>query len=291
METLQDIQHRIRGTEDLHAVVRTMKSLAAVNIRQYEKAMLSLGDYRQSVELGLRGVLRLRPLLPRTPEPRRGVVLILGSDQGMAGRFNEVLLDFAEEELRDQPRPETGWEFWAAGAKMIGGVEDRFRPPGENFSLPASSHQITATVQEVVLRFEAACREGGETRLLLVHNEPNPGAGYRRRQSILHPHDRRWLEAIGGQTWPGRALPAHTLPADRLLAALLREHLFISLFEAFAASLAAENAARLAAMQQAEKKIEEMTLDLTARFNHLRQTQITEELLDVISGFEALSAS
>ena len=289
METLQDIRHRIRGTADLHAVVRTMKSLAAVNIRQYEKAMLSLGDYRQSVELGLRGVLRLRPLLPRTTEPRRGVVLILGSDQGMAGRFNEVLLDFVEEELRDQPRPEAGWEFWAAGAKMIGGVEDRFRPPREAFSLPASSHQITATVQEVVLRFEAACREGGETRLLLLHNEPNPGAGYRRRQAILHPHDRRWLEAIGGQTWPGRALPTHTLPAERLLSALLREHLFISLFEAFAASLAAENAARLAAMQQAEKKIEEMTLDLTARFNHLRQTQITEELLDVISGFEALS--
>ena len=289
METLQDIRHRIRGTADLHAVVRTMKSLAAVNIRQYEKAMLSLGDYRQSVELGLRGVLRLRPLLPRTPEPRRGVVLILGSDQGMAGRFNEVLLDFVEEELRDQPRPEAGWEFWAAGAKMIGGVEDRFRPPREAFPLPASSHQITATVQEVVLRFEAACREGGETRLLLLHNEPNPGAGYRRRQAILHPHDRRWMEAIGGQTWPGRALPAHTLPAERLLSALLREHLFISLFEAFAASLAAENAARLAAMQQAEKKIEEMTLDLTARFNHLRQTQITEELLDVISGFEALS--
>lgn len=289
METLQDIRHRIRGTAELHAVVRTMKSLAAVNIRQYEKAMLSLGDYRQSVELGLRGVLRLRPLLPRTPEPRRGVVLILGSDQGMAGRFNEVLLDFAEEELRDQPRPEAGWEFWAAGAKMIGGGESRFRPPGEAFPLPASSHQITATVQEVVLRFEAACREGGETRLLLLHNEPNPGSGYRQRRAILHPHDRRWLEAIGGREWPGRALPAHTLTAERLLSALLREHLFISLFEAFAASLAAENAARLAAMQQAEKKIEEMTLDLTARFNHLRQTQITEELLDVISGFEALS--
>ena len=72
------------------------------------------------------------------------------------------------------------------------------------------------------------------------------------------------------------------------LRALIREYLFVSLFRACAESLASENASRLAAMQRAEKNIEELLEDLDGRFHRLRQSSIDEELFDVISGFEAL---
>ena len=78
------------------------------------------------------------------------------------------------------------------------------------------------------------------------------------------------------------------MPWETLFSALIGEFLFISLFRAFAASLAAENMARLASMQRAEKNIEEMQDDLTARYHALRQSTITEELFDVITGFEAV---
>jgi F-type H+-transporting ATPase subunit gamma len=75
---------------------------------------------------------------------------------------------------------------------------------------------------------------------------------------------------------------------DATLRALIREYLFVSLFRACAESLASENASRLAAMQRAEKNIDELLEDLNGTFHRLRQSGIDEELFDVISGFEAL---
>ena len=73
------------------------------------------------------------------------------------------------------------------------------------------------------------------------------------------------------------------------LRALIGEYLFISLFRACAESLASENASRLAAMQRAEKNIDELLENLNRTFHRLRQSGIDEELFDVVSGFEALS--
>ena len=74
------------------------------------------------------------------------------------------------------------------------------------------------------------------------------------------------------------------------LRALIREYLFISLFRACAESLASENASRLAAMQRADKNIDESLTDLNGTFHRVRQSGIDEELFDVVSGFEALSS-
>jgi len=73
------------------------------------------------------------------------------------------------------------------------------------------------------------------------------------------------------------------------LRALIREYLFVSLFRACAESLASENASRLAAMQRAEKNIDELLENLNRTFHRLRQSGIDEELFDLVSGFEALS--
>ena len=72
------------------------------------------------------------------------------------------------------------------------------------------------------------------------------------------------------------------------LQALIREHLFVSLFRASAESLASENASRLAAMQRADRNIGELLQALQASFHQLRQASIDEELFDVIAGFDAL---
>jgi F-type H+-transporting ATPase subunit gamma len=76
---------------------------------------------------------------------------------------------------------------------------------------------------------------------------------------------------------------------EQTLLAFVREYLFVSLFRACAESLASENASRLAAMQRAEKNIDELLEDLNRTFHRLRQSSIDEELFDVVSGFEALT--
>ncbi len=288
-QALLDLQRRIRSADDLHTVVRTMKTMAAVNIRQYERSLRSLDDYYRTVEMGLQAVLRERPAVAPSKRPRQAVLLVIGSDQGMVGRFNELVIDGVEVVYRQMQQDGDGCQLWVVGEKAAAGLAQRIGEADAAFRPPASAATITAAVQQLLLQFEKWRSRHGETRLLLFYNAPAMATHYRQLQSELLPPDDTWLAAMSGRRWPGRCLPLCASPWQPLFAALIAEYLFVSLFRAFAASLAAENAARLAAMQRAEKNIDEMRGAFRADYHTLRQNSVTEELFDVISGFEALS--
>jgi len=104
------------------------------------------------------------------------------------------------------------------------------------------------------------------------------------------PLDDTWRRDLSELHWPTKSLSEVIGGGDTTLRALVREYLFVSLFRACAESLASENASRLAAMQRADKNIDELLDDLNGTFQRLRQSSIDEELFEVISGFEALNA-
>jgi F-type H+-transporting ATPase subunit gamma len=122
----------------------------------------------------------------------------------------------------------------------------------------------------------------------LYYNEYLTGATYRARTLKLLPVDKAWLLSLQKQKWDSRTLPFFTMDWTDLFRAMIREYLFVSLYRAFANSLASENASRLAAMQNAEKNIEERLEELHVDFHRQRQMTITEELLDIVSGFECM---
>jgi F-type H+-transporting ATPase subunit gamma len=109
MLTLEALQTQIHSIEDLQAVVRTMKALAMVSIRQYEKARTSLTDYNATVEMGLQGVLHHRRfseestgLLPFADSAQKQGqqqncvgVIVFGSEHGLCGQFNEQIAAYA----------------------------------------------------------------------------------------------------------------------------------------------------------------------------------------------------
>jgi F-type H+-transporting ATPase subunit gamma len=101
--------------------------------------------------------------------------------------------------------------------------------------------------------------------------------------------DESWRRDLAGLAWPTGNLPEVMGVGATTLRGLIREYLFVSLFRACAESLASENASRLAAMQRADKNIDELLETFKGAFHRLRQSGIDEELFDVISGFEALS--
>jgi F-type H+-transporting ATPase subunit gamma len=115
------------------------------------------------------------------------------------------------------------------------------------------------------------------------------GAEGREGQRLL-PLDEGWRRELAERAWPTKSLPEVMGGGGATLRALIREYLFVSLFRACAESLASENASRLAAMQRADRNIEELLEDLNGIFHRLRQSRIDEELFDVVSGFEALSS-
>lgn len=130
---------------------------------------------------------------------------------------------------------------------------------------------------------------GEVTEFYLFYNRPSSGAVYAPVSQRLLPLDKTWRRKLAELPWPTKNLPEVMGGNAGTLRALIREYLFVSLFRACAESLASENASRLAAMQRADKNIEELLGDLNGTFHRLRQSGIDEELFDVISGFEALS--
>jgi F-type H+-transporting ATPase subunit gamma len=106
----------------------------------------------------------------------------------------------------------------------------------------------------------------------------------------LLPLDAAWADGLAQKPWPTPMPPEVLGDSTTTLRALIREYLFISLFRACAESLASENASRLAAMQRADKNIDDLLETLHGTFHRLRQSGIDEELFDVISGYEALAA-
>ena len=136
---------------------------------------------------------------------------------------------------------------------------------------------------------ESQLEKGAIDQVYLFHNRPQPGAIYTPVSQQLLPLDETWRHNLTTIDWPTKNLPEVMNNKELTLRALVREYLFVTLFRACAESLASENASRLAAMQRAEKNIDELQEDLNRTFHRLRQSSIDEELFDVISGFEALS--
>jgi F-type H+-transporting ATPase subunit gamma len=278
------------ATEDLQSVVRTMKALAAVNIRQYEEAARALADYRATVELALRAVLRHAQTRPgeRAEGGGAAVLIVVGSDQGMCGQFNEAIAAEAAAVLGARGRGAGGWRVLAIGERVANALVARGWRVDARRHLPSSSHGVSGQVRALLgtlERWQAAA--GGLSRVILTHNRAAE-AGFEGRRVVLLPMDAAWLARLEARAWPTRALPMVGGDPDRTLSHLVQQYLFVELFAGLAQSLAAENATRLRAMQSAEKNVEERLDELETRFNRQRQNSITSELLDVISGSEAV---
>src|SRR5208283_3373505 len=212
--------------------------------------------------------------------------VVFGSDQGLVGQFNEVVADYAIKTLDGLPGKH---EVWAVGERVHARLAEAGVPLMGLFSLPNSVQAITPLVGQIQIESEARRAKGEYARLYVFHNRPKSGALYEPVGQRLLPLDAQWRKGMSEVRWPGGNLPEVMCSGTTTLQALIREYLFISLYRACAESLASENASRLAAMQRAEKNIDESLEDLNRTFHRMRQSGIDEELFDVVSGFEALS--
>lgn len=291
METSETLKRQIRTAEDLHTLVRTMKALAAVNIRQLEEAVHSLSEYQRTVELGMQVVLKQRgrtSITARTaPQESLGIV-VFGSDQGMCGQLNDQIVSYALGQMAESAIPSERRAMLAIGARAAGRLEAAGQSLQALLALPGGTSGITPLIQDLLIHIEDWHHEQRLEKIVVFYCEHLSRAAYQPRRLDLLPLDRRWLDRIHHRKWPTHVLPTFTMDPDRLFSSLVRQYLFVSLYRACAESLASENASRLAAMRGAERNIGERIDELTSEFHQMRQMAITEELLDIAAGFEAL---
>lgn len=290
MATVQSLGRKLQVGEELHSVVGTMKGLAAVSIHEYEQAVEALRVYTASIEQGLQILFSGRPEGVPDEEPPSGrvAVIVLGTDQGLCGPINrEIARDVAEwckeHDLDDEDRL-----IVAMGARVERELEQLGLAPGERADLPGSVEGISSVVDDLILRIDRWRSEDDVGRVVVWFEHPLQRTQRTSRMFQVIPPDVGRLRAIAQRPWPTNVIPGSPHEPERLLTGLLREDLFIALFRAVAEAKTAEHGARLSAMQAAEQNIEERLDNLRSQYHQLRQAKITEELLDVVSGFEAL---
>ncbi len=291
-ETTASLRRKIGSAENLQSVVRTMKTLAASNIGQYESSVRALADYYRTVEQGLGTCLRGSE--PTTSlaaangraEPGSIGAVVFGSDQGLVGRFNEVVVDHALETLSALP---TDLKLWAVGERVRSHLTEAGLTLRGIFSVPSSVDAITSLVGRILVQSETHDSHSASSTLHLFYNRAESGAVYVPVNLRLLPLDEAWRRRLTDRPWPTTNLPEVLGDRTSAAGAIIREYLFVSLFRACAESLASENASRLAAMERADRNIDELLENLQGKFHRLRQSGIDAELFDVISGYEALS--
>ncbi len=287
MQSLEALSARLHTTGEIHSIVRTMKSLSAASIRQYERAVEAMQDYERTVSLGLQVVLRHKGVAARPDGPPRGSALIvIGSDRGLCGRFNDRIGQFALDRLAKTPEGDLR-HLCVLGQRVAARLQTAGHTPDTFFSLPGSVGGLTATVHAVAVEVERWTSGGiGSVSLLF-----NRRAGAALTEPTLWPllpvpHD--YLDGLARAPWPSRRLPIYRMERGKLFSWLIGQRIFVLLYRALAESLASEHGSRLAAMQRAERNIEEHREDLMGAYRQRRQEAITRELIDILAGFEAV---
>lgn len=291
METLDRLGRKIGTAEDLRAIVKTMKALAAVGMRQCEAAAAALGHYAGTVERGLQGVLRdhVRDLPAARTAPQRLGAVVFGTDQGMCGQLNDVIAATARQRLDRGRRLGLQPTAWAVGTRAATRLGDAGEPIARVYEVPGSASNVAPVVQQVALALDAWSAGGAPYEIWLVHHTVGAGGAYGPVERRILPADVEWLRELAGRRWPTGQLPLCGGDWRVVYSGLVQQYLFTSLYQAMFESLLSEHTARLAAMQMAERNIDDTLAGLRFEYHQSRQSAITSELLDIVSGFEALS--
>jgi F-type H+-transporting ATPase subunit gamma len=279
----------MNGASELQSVVRTMKAVAAASIGDYEKAVAALNDYTVCIERGLGACFRLPGLQLEQSSVVTALsipsVVVFGSDLGLVGQFNERIAAYASTAIASLAQT-FGQQplIWAVGERVYNRLLDSGFQIQSCFAVPTNVKMIAPLVGEILLQIEAEQPLTALSQLQLLYQKPGAEQVVLPVQQHLLPLDIAWSTMLAATPWPTRYLAEILGSPEDTLGTLIREYVFGSMFAASAGSLASENASRLAAMQRADKNIEELFETLQQDYHRIRHATIDSEMFDVIAG-------
>jgi F-type H+-transporting ATPase subunit gamma len=294
MPTLRDIKRRIASVKSTQQITRAMKLVAAAKLRRAQERVTEARPYCRIMDemvsdLALRSPREMHPLL-RGPVSDGGdgttskLLLVITGDRGLCGAFNSNIIRRSLDLLRaDQDNPAVSLVLIVVGRK----ARDFYRRRGPvairseyvNFFDKLAFSHAAQIGQDVA----SAYASNEVDQVQLVYNEFRSAASQRVVVETLLPIE----SAAGSEESPGVEYLFEPSPAA-ILESLLPRHVEVQVYRALIESLAAEYGARMAAMDNATKNASEMIDLLTIQFNKARQERITKELLEIVSGAEAL---
>ncbi len=287
MATLRDIKRRIKAVQSTSKITKAMKMVAAAKFRKAQQRMFEMRPYADRMNgilasLSSGATAESHPLL--AVRPRKNIrILVLTSDRGLCGAFNTNILKTAARYAADLRNEDFVVSVSSVGRK----ARDYYRRRSVELtkSWTGISGKVSyANAQEIASDVVEDFTNETADEVVLIYNE--------------------FKSAIAQQVVVTKLLPMapiqqaeDTLPVFNFVFEPSRQEIFsrlvpknveIQIFRALLESQASEEAARMAAMENATKAANEMIGSLTLQFNKARQASITKELMDIVGGVEAL---
>ncbi len=302
MANVRDFRTRIRSVRSTQQITRAMKLVSAAKLRRAQERILAARPYAEKMKevlssLAARAGAGRHPLLARRPE-RRTIVVVIAADKGLCGSFNTNILNGARavlDRLRAQADVEVRVDIVGRKAR------DWFRRrdyPTRRVLLDLFRNLTPEQARDIAVNLIDAFTRAEVDAVHLVYNEFKSVMQQRVVVEPLLPIPPAdlGLPAAGipaGDTGAGGGGAAaedyiYEPSPDRLFDALLPRHVETQVYRALLESAAAEQGARMTAMENATRNAEEMVDSLTLQMNKIRQASITKEILEVVSGAEAL---
>ena len=289
MPSLRDIRNRIGSVKSTRQITKAMKMVAAAKLRRAQDAILKTRPYALLLEQTLTRVAAraaaegaaTHPLL--VPRPARAAeVVVITSDRGLAGGFNSNIARRVQRFVTENGEQYDRIQLATIGRKgrdffRARKMEIRKDFPGLQVGLAHAKAEALA--QEYTARYLA----GEVDAVFLAYNEFKSAISQKpvvvQLLPIETPADASATAGIDFKYEPSR---------EALLAELLPRHVAMQVWRALLESAASEHGARMSAMESATKNAEEMIGALTLQYNRARQAYVTKELMEIVSGAEAL---
>jgi F-type H+-transporting ATPase subunit gamma len=286
--SLRDIRTRIGSVKNTRQITKAMKMVSAAKLRRAQDAIVRARPYATLLEQALSRVAARaaaddqvsHPLLAARPV-RRAELVLLTSDRGLAGAFNSNVMRRAQRFLT-----ETSEQYEAVSLSILGRkAREFFRARHMEIRKDFGGvHQLTSYDKAAGLAQELSQRflDGEVDAIFLCYNEFKSAIVQNLVVKQLLP-----IVTTGEVTASGFDF-LYEPSRDELLAELVPKHLAIQVWRALLDSAASEHGARMTAMGAATSNAEDMIAALTLQYNRARQAYVTKELMEIVSGAEAL---
>jgi F-type H+-transporting ATPase subunit gamma len=301
----RDVKNRIASVQNIRKITRAMEMVAAARLRRAEQRIEALRPYAGAIRRMTRqaasaagGEIASLPILQEHESEQNVAVLLVTADRGLAGAFNSQIIRAGIRAADDYVGEGKSVLYYATGRRGVSSLTFRNRDP-EGAYTGFTDRPAYANARDIAEEVMAAYIDGKVDRVEIFYNGyVSPLVQEVRRETLLPLQQATILEgaeAEAGDEEGGEdeqqthgALVEYEPEPELILRRLVPDYVEISIFRALLESTASEHGARMTAMRNASENAAEVIEDLTLEMNRARQAEITQEIMEVVAGAEAL---
>jgi F-type H+-transporting ATPase subunit gamma len=298
----RDVKNRIASVQNIRKITRAMEMVAAARLRRAEQRIEHLRPYAGAIRRMTRqaaeaagGEIGSLPILKQHESEQRVALLLVTADRGLAGAFNSQIIRAGIRAATEHEEAGREVVFYATGRRGVSSLTFRGREPRGAYT-GFTDRPAYANAREVAEAVMSAYIDGEVDRVEIFYNGyVSPLVQEVRRETLLPLQEATILEGTerdqeGAEGESGHhALVEYEPDPAVILERLVPDYVEISIFRALLESTASEHGARMTAMRSASENAAEVIEDLTLEMNRARQAEITQEIMEVVGGAEALT--